>query len=349
MKGVLKIVGVLVLIFLAIPSLVVVIVSTSSARVVTQPTFLSEVPRRVIREFPEVVDKAFHAAKQPNAVQNPNARAWIAAASKVQTTPNQLLQKMGVYSWLQTELDAMFQKISSVIRGNKAKGDIALNLRPLNKALVSPVFQSYVRELLKHLPACTASQSQDWGRWATRRHSDRPLPGCNPGAAVTHVMLGNYILRASKMPAQITIIKAKDIPSAFLGAKLARVGVWFGFLLPLLLLVLGASLASSHRKGALRWFGFGALAGGSLPLIASWFFKEVALQMTMLNPTHWKLSQHSQFWTTEANRVLFKKISLIANDTISPILTSTSSVASSICLIGVLFVVLSLAAPGKKK
>lgn len=342
----------LLLILVSIPVLIATIWSIGAARVVVKPKFFAEVPQQVIKVMPDIVDKAFDAAKQPGAIQDANAKAWVQAAAKLSITPHEVLKNMGMYQWLQNELSTSLDKLGAVLRGDGKSQDIVLDNRPLKKALMSPVFQKYIQDILQHLPNCTQPQMSVWSEKVVapgHEYNTSQLPACNPGPTATQIILGKIKLVAeSQIKDQQILLRGQDIPAAFVGIRVASVGLWFVFLLPLIFLLIAAGIGGIHRRSKLRWLGIATFVGGIVPLSVSWFIKDIGLRLMMMDPWQWNLSQYSNFWTSKANQVLVEKVSIVANQTMAPIFSSVFSVASVVTLLGVLFFILSWAASNKE-
>ncbi|TNE48479.1 MAG: hypothetical protein EP343_15425 [Deltaproteobacteria bacterium] len=341
-----KLIG-LVLAMVAISALMTTIWSTGAARVAVKPSFFATVPQNVIRELPVVVDKAFIAAKQPGAIKDANARKWVEAAAKVGMTPNDVLQKIGLYSWLKNELSTVLDQVGKVLRGGNISKDIVLNNRPLKKALTSPVFKTYIVTLLSKLQPCTSEQMSVWTRNVVEPSNleHDKLPACNPGTTATQIVTAKLKLIADKeIKDEIVVLRSKDIPAAFVGMRLASVGLWFLFLFPLIFLALAAGIGGTSRSGKLRWFGLATLVGGIIPLSISWFVKDIGMRLMLMDPTKINLSEYSQFWTSKANQVLVDKLVVITDQTVAPIFQSVFTVAASVTIVGLLFVVLSFVA-----
>lgn len=341
-----------VLILIAIPVLTATIWSVGTAKVVVKPTFFAEVPQQILKAVPDLVDKAFLAAKQPGAVQDANAQAWIQAAAKVSVSPNDILKNIGLYQWLQNELSTSLDKLGTALRGEGKSQDIILDNRPLKKALLDPAFQKYLQDILQHLPACNASQMSIWTEKVVApgqkfRHDQ--LPACNPGTTATQIIFGKIKLIAeSQLPDQQTLLRSQDIPGVFVAIRVAGVGLWFVFLLPLLFLLIASSIGGISRRSKLRWFGLATFLGGVFPLAISWFAKDIGLRLMMMDPAAWNLAEYSHFWTSKANQVLIEKISLVSNQTMAPIFSSVFVVSAAVTVVGVLFIALSWAASNKE-
>lgn len=351
MTGLRKIIG-LLLALVAIPTLTSIIWSTGAARVAMKPSFFATVPQNVIKELPIVVDKAFIAAKQPGAIKDENARKWVEAAAQVKMTPDQVLQKMGLYSWLKNELSTVLDKVGKVLRGDGKTQDIVLNNRPLKKALTSAVFKGYIVDVLGKLKPCTPAQMSVWTRNVVEPSNleHDKLPACNPGSTATQIVTAKLKLVAEKeIKDEVVVLRARDVPSAFVGMRMASVGVWFLFLIPLILLALVSAIGGTSRSGRLRWFGWTTLIGGLIPLTISWFVKDIGLRLMMMDPMQVNLAEYSKFWTSKANQVLVEKLAVIADQTASPIFQSVFTVAASVTIVGLLFVVLSFVASDEKK
>jgi len=96
MNSVRKIVGVLIMLFFAIPILFGIIWAVGITKAVVSPEFLSDMPREVIAEVPQFVDEMLETMQEEDFTTNENARAWLKAISEAGTSPKELMEEIGL-------------------------------------------------------------------------------------------------------------------------------------------------------------------------------------------------------------------------------------------------------------
>ncbi|UCH92942.1 MAG: hypothetical protein JSV88_21975, partial [Candidatus Aminicenantes bacterium] len=104
MNGVRKVIALLIIIFIAIPVLIGIIWSVGFTRAVVSPEFLSEIPRDIITKIPDLLEETLEAVDREDVIRDEDARAWVRAVAEVETTPKELLEKIGIMDWLRNEL-----------------------------------------------------------------------------------------------------------------------------------------------------------------------------------------------------------------------------------------------------
>ena len=106
----------------------------------------------------------FEAAGHPLAIEDENARAWIRAAAMARTSPEELLEEIGLLGWLREDLSGALREIFLVLEGRLRPDVITLDLRPLKRAFHHEAIDRYFLEVVENLPPCDAKQEAAW-RW----------------------------------------------------------------------------------------------------------------------------------------------------------------------------------------
>ena len=194
------IIGALVLFFLGIPALGTIIWATGVTTAVVSEEFMSEIPKEIVAEVPALVDDVYRAALEPGGVRDPNAKLWVEALGKVDTTPSKVLEDSGVYGWLRNELSAAFEGMGKVMRGEMEGKDLVLDLKPLKAALASDVLRSYVRDIIGNLPPCAGARLAEWQNAPPDRRRVEDLPACNPGPEVIDAAIDIVVANFHQIP-----------------------------------------------------------------------------------------------------------------------------------------------------
>jgi hypothetical protein len=343
-----KIIGLIVMLFFAMPLLFVVIWSIGITRVVVTPKFLSDIPQEIISQIPQLTDQIFETTKNPKLWKDKNAQGWVQAINKTSITPTQLLKDIGVYQWLEKDLTAMLNDFGRVLRGEIKVREIILNNQQLKNALQSEALQKYIRDVMHHLPPCGDAENSLWQKQIAQSDtSNTPIQACHPGATVIDAAIAQIVRSISALPSQITVLSAKETPLVFLGLRMAHSLMWLLFIGPVILLILGAMIGGRGSKGFFRWSGTAALLSSLPPLLISLFVKHVALIAMQLDPSFWHFAENPNFWTPELREFFARQIAPLTEKIVEPLFSSVISVSLVVFCISIACLILSLLIPHK--
>lgn len=303
-----KVLGGLFLFLIAGPMLGVAIWGVGIAQGVLGEGFLEEVPKEVIRQLPEVIEETFEAAKEPGAITDPDAAAWVAAAARVDKTPSQVLEESGIYAWMEEELSGTITDAHRALRGEIAPKDVTLDLRPLKTAITSGPMRTWLDDILGQLPACDAAGVERWNLAVRRLGKDKQLPPCNPGVSMNPVAIQTVVDGMVEFPDSVSPIQEKDLPSGINALQVASEVLWVMFLVPLILLIIGAAICSTKLGGFLRWLGVGTLFGSLSALILAWSTQGAIAAAVAIDPAHWQIPKDTPFWTSEASHAVARRV-----------------------------------------
>ncbi len=338
-----KFIGVLLLILLGIPLLIGVIFASGLTRAATSPDFYSDLAGKVIRRMPEMIDKSFAAARQPGAVSDPNARAWIEAMAKAETSFPKMLELTGIQGWLQDEVALKVARVGEVVAGKAHPGEISLDMRPLKKALVSDEMGAYLNQVLAQLPDCDAAGIERWKQRAISQRHEKPLPACNPGAEVIDQRSQWMTAWLGQIPDQKPMFAGHAVsePVIFDALHWVNAAMWLLFLLPALFIAIGALLLRSDGRGFLNVSGGTILTGGIVSWLLSWLASGWLIAAVAQNPDRWMTGADARLFGSQAGRMFIRELSgtvgVFLDDLFSPVVTS----ALVVCGIGMGMLVLS--------
>ncbi len=338
-----KFIGVLLLIALGIPLLIAAIFASGLTRAVTSPDFYGDLAGKVVKRMPEMIDKSFAAARQPGAVSDPDARAWIEAMSKAETSFSKMLELTGIQGWLQDEVAMKVARVGDVVAGKAQPGEIFLDMRPLKKALVSDEMGAYLNQVLAKLPECDAMGIEKWKQRAISKRHEKPLPACNPGKEVIEQRTQWMEAWLGQIPDQKPMFEGRVTSEPVVLEALHWVdsAMWLLFLLPALFIAIGALLVRSDGRGFLGVSGGTILTGGAVSLLLSWLASGWMITAIGHNPERWMTGAHARLFGSQAGRMFIKELSgtvgVFLNDLFSPVVTS----ALIVCGIGLGLIVLS--------
>jgi hypothetical protein len=350
MKAIRYLLAALVLFGIAAPLLVGVIWATGLTRAVFGETFLAGIPATVIGEIPGLTEDLYQAALQPGAIPDPDARAWVDAAARMEMTPPEFLREIGVFQWLDTEVTDSIDALGLALRGQVKADQVRLDMRPLKEALASPKARDYYLGLLAKLPQCDRYQRDTWELLIINRGVTRgELPACTPGTDVPPAAADMVLSRVVDVPDEVPLLQRAEIPWGMDLPGLAGTLVWLAFLLPVVFLLVGGSVAGTSRAAFLGWTGAATLLGGAVPLLTTTVVRDLAIGALHLDQrTQWGFLERSPFWTSEAANILTRRAADLAGRIVDQLFDPVTSIALVVCAIGALLIGLSFVAPGSR-
>jgi hypothetical protein len=333
-----KIIGLLLIIFIGLPTLFGIIWAVGMIRASVSPEFLSDLPREIIAELPESADEIFRDARSDQFITDDRTRAWFDAAAKTGISPRELLEKTGLMAWMQDEVSDSLRQFGLVLKGERRPRPIAIDLRPLKAALLHPETERFLLETLNQLPPCDEQGMKAWAELVTSgsRHS---LPACNPDPDMAKAaLLYARTELVEDIDDEFEVIEASYhfpvVPFGF--SRMISYLSYLLFLIPAAFIFLGALIGASSPAGVFRWSGISVLAGGVPALILSLGTKFISLWAIKAWPYGWH-----DAWPTELGDLVMDKLSWIPMRVIDQLFTPVVGVAAIVCLAGIVIYALS--------
>lgn len=331
-----KSIGVLIIIFIGIPTLLGIIWAVGVTKAVVTPEFLSDLPREIIEKVPGMVDEVLEEVDREDLVDDPNARAWVKAVVGAETSFKGLLRKTGLLDWLENELATSLKKLGDMLRGEIPPRTIVLNLRPLKEALRHEAIKEYFIDLLKQLPPCDEAEREDWEAAAINPRDLEDLPACRPTDLESAAQAINFVQEheIEDIPDEVEIFEYT--PSFPHGVDLIQNIIAFTyllFLIPAVFIIIAAFIGGTGKSGVLRWMGISTIVGGILAFALSSLLKGTVPWAFGIVP-----ESHG---ITPFEELLVGKAGDIGMLVIKQILAGVNSVAGIVCIVGVVFFALS--------
>ncbi|MBU2437782.1 MAG: hypothetical protein KKC69_01370 [Acidobacteria bacterium] len=337
MRATRTIIGLLIIIFLALPILVGVIWTVGVTKAAVSPELISDLPREIIDEFPRYLDDIIREAQDPSVIRDADTRAWFTAISRASMKPTDVLERSGISGWMEGELSRSLAKIGETLRGQRDPDPIFLNLRPLKEALHSGEIERYVEDVLHQLPACDEEGLNAWMVLADRSSWEfEDLPPCLPDMDLAlSVMRVELTADVDDVPDEVEFFEGVDfVPFGF-----SKVVVWLSyllFLIPAGFLILGSLVGSSSAGSFCRWFGVSTFIGGLIPLGMSLFVGGI---------THWAIRwaphMKTEEWSSDLGLLILGKIDWIPMMIVDKIFSPVAVVSGVVCIVGVFFFAVS--------
>jgi hypothetical protein len=326
------ILGLMIMVFIAIPVLFGIIWAVGFTQAVVSQKTLTELPGEVIAELPDLMEGMLLAARDENSDIDYDTRTWLMAIAGADPAPRELLKETGLNGWLEKELSGSLRTLGDILNGRTAARDIWLDLRPLKAAFSHPAMERWLFQVMEKLPACSEGQSRDWKRLMLSESHYDDLPPCRPAS-----LQGNEaatIIRShitGGIPDQVNILENANFPHGrFNLARTVRSFAYFLFLIPAVFIVLGALVAARSKSRFFRWSGVTTMIGGGLVLAMSSLVKGVIPWAMRIGPvnyssswTHW----HDVFVDHMGGLAL-----VVSRHFMEPVIT----VAGIVCVVGLL-------------
>jgi hypothetical protein len=333
-----KIIGLLLIIFIGLPTLFGIIWAVGMIRASVSAEFLSDLPREIIAEIPDTADEIFRDARSEEFITDDRTRAWFEAAAKTGISPRELLENTGLMAWMEDEVSDSLRQFGLVLRGERRPRPIAIDLRPLKEGLLHPEMERFLLEVLNQLPPCDEHGMKAWAELVTSG-SHHPLPACKPDPAVAQAALLHARTElVEEIDDEFEVIeKVYHFPVVPFGfSRMVSFLSYFLFLIPAAFIFLGALIGASSPAGVFRWSGISVLAGSLPALILALATKFLSLWAVKAWPYGWH-----DAWPTELGDLVMDKLSWIPMRVIDQLFTPVIGVAAIVCVVGVVLYALS--------
>ena len=333
-----KIIALLIIIFFGIPILFGVIWFVGLTKATVSPEFLTDLPREIIADIPEMTEEIFTEAQSERVITDENIRAWFRAAAEAGVTPIQVMEETGLQDWLRNELSETLRETGEVLRGKRRPRTIVLDLRPLKEILLRDDIDRYMMRILEQLPPCDEEGTQAWMEIAEEDWGDEKLPACRPDLDIAREVLRSKRIEAvAEMEEEIEIFE--DV--RFIPFGISRFITWFSyslFLIPAFFIFIGALIAATSPASFFRWTGVSILFAAIPALLLSLFVKSFSLWALNFVPYSYS---HSETWSAELNDLVLEKTSWIPVMIVEHLFSPVVAVSGILCIIGLVIFVIS--------
>jgi hypothetical protein len=334
-----KIIGLLLIALLGLPTLFGVIWAVGLIRGSISSEFLTELPREIIADVPGTAEKIFRDAQDERYVDDPNTRAWFQAMAKAGVSPRDLMERTGLLSWMKGELSDSVRTLGSMLRGERPARPITIDLRPLKRAILSPEVGMALEATLASLPPCDEKGQETWARIARREPGYDALPACRPVQAVSEEVLLYARTEAIRdMPDDVKVLEGSEhfpfLPFGLSG--FITVTSFFLFLIPAAFIFVGALIGGSTPAGVFRWSGVSVFAGGAPALLLGLASKYLSFWAIKAAPVF-----NGRGGRTGLGELVLDKARWIPARVVDQLFSPVIGVAAVVCLLGVVLYALS--------
>jgi hypothetical protein len=339
-----KTVGLIIIILFGLPLLFGIIWAVGLTQGVLTPQFLSDLPREIIAEMPDLIDEVFEEGQSEDMISDRNTRAWFQAMAKTGKSPKDLMKEIGLLDWMETELSDSIRDIGDMLRGERRIRPIVIDLYPLKQALRHEAIDSYVSAVLDSLPPCDDRDIEEWMDALDRDVDWYELPACRPAdlELARNVLMNEKERAVSDIPSEVEIFEGvRHIPFGL--SRFVALLSYFLFFIPAVFIFIGSLIAATSMSGFFRWSGISVFLGGLfslLPALAVRYISPVAMGF-------WYTNSWTDRWTTELGELVFDKMRWIPMEIIRHLFSPVVTVALIVCVLGVVLFAFSFVARGK--
>ena len=279
MNSVRKLLGRLILIFLAFPLFFGCLWTAGITRAVFSPAFLSKLPIRTAQHLPALTEQMVDLMEHENRGRRvtESDRVWAAAFRKSPYPLSLYIQESGIIQWMEEDLSKALYKTGEIWQGKVLPQDVELSNRRIREALTGEKFDLFTKNLMDQLPSCDASQRYLWEKVPVKGWDDADLPACRPDpellAQARERFKSDFL---KEVPERVVLVKASTFSQEDLSwvSKLSSLTYLLLFV-PLLFVLLGAWLAFPGLVPFLRGLGFFGILAGGLSWLGAWFLKTI--------------------------------------------------------------------------
>jgi len=329
-----KILGALIILLFALPTLFGIIWAVGLTKAAVSPEFVSDIPQLVIAETPVLLEEIFEDAQDRDFVSNENTRRWFRTAAEVGISPRKLMEEIGLLDWMENELSASLTKVGDILGGERRARTIAIDLIPLKDALGHEAIDRYLEAILERLPPCSEDDMDQWMEAYDRDVDWFELPACRPDTELAlSVFRAERLRMLEDMDDEIELFEGVRYPS--LGISRSVTLFSYGmFLIPALFLFAGAIIAATSPASFCRWFGVSTIVA-AMPVLG--------LAFLIRHITAWGL-KISPFWEpgiSDLEELVLEKIIWIPDLVVGHLFGEVISLAGTVCVIGLVIFALS--------
>ncbi len=355
MKVFRKIVGFLIIFFIAIPILYSTIWISGVSLGILSKNFLIDMSTEIVKDIPEIADGVFEIIQKHGIIKDENTSIWIDAAVDVGKKPSNLLDELKLTSWAEEKFPEKINEIGNMIKGKKTSSDsIVLDLIPLKEAMESKSLDSYIYDLVASLPACSEEDILEI--------EDQIISGdnldiytdnfCMPPEEELHKELADIIIDAKpKVSDQIVLVQGKYFDnSTFNYIKLFYSWMFLLYIVSIILIFLGAVIADSSLRGFLRWSSIPIFTTSLFVLITALILKNITFIYDQFSFLVWDLISYSvDSFIPDLQNVFRSKSDQISTIIVDSLMNSVIFVATIFFVIGLLMFIVSFYIKSKNK
>lgn len=339
-----KFFGFLILALIAIPVLFVTIIAVGVTNAVVTPEVLSELPQEIIAELPSTIDQLYSALKEEEYISDKRTRVLVNAMKKIDKTPKQLMEEVGIFFWLKGELGESLKQFGEVLRGERPPEPIQLNMSSLKKALTHNSVTQYFKSIIKELPECDDMDIDEWKNSIFRsdRYNDfdfESFPFCKPAnLEINDELIKVFQLRAIEdIPDKVDLLeRERYFPRSINITKTVSTVTYALFILPIILIGLGSLVGATSKAGFFRWSGISTMAGG----LSAYGLASLLENLIPMSKFGMKF-EHTEIISKNFNELIFSKTADLTDIFLDKLFTPPSQLGGTVAVIGLIIFAIS--------
>jgi hypothetical protein len=341
MTAIRKIIAALIIAFLGLPLLFGVIWVVGLTRATLSPAFISELPREIIEDVPDMAEEIFYDAQDKEVMKDANTRAWFQAAAKAGVTPRQVMSETGLLDWMENELSDSLEQVGEILRGEIRPRPITVDLRPLKNIFLEEKIEQYMMRILENLPPCDEGEEEEWLLLSRRGLRDHELPACRPNLKIAREAITEWRMDVvDEMDNEIEIFGDVHFFPFDISSSISLFS-YFLFFVPAFFIIIGALIAAGSPASFFRWSGISTFLGAFPVLLLSFLIKHASLWGLGLFPYY-----HSDSWSSELEGLILEKTNWIPMRIVDQLFSPVVSAAAIVCVVGIVLFALSLIVRG---
>jgi len=331
----------LIFIFIALPSLFGSIWAVGAAKGALSKQVISDAPRQLIPQIPDLIDLTFTEAQKPGVLDDSNTILWVDAAAKQDISPRELLEQIGLFDWLNRDLDTTLQQLGEILDGKVPASELNLDLRALKEILLSPQIMNYLFSVTRELPQCTSNQLAVWQSLTDKQPDENvEVPACNPGQNILNLVYENYQTNVNKIPDKADPVSQTGQNNQAININRIVGNLAFSiFIFPLVFLLIGALLVSTKLNSRLRSSGTIILIAGLNVLLLATLARNSTNFALMAN-TAWSPATQTKL-SLQFQQSVSEKIIPILGPAINQIFKPVIDLSLWVSMAGLLLVIIS--------
>ncbi len=336
-----KIIGLLIIVFIALPLMFGIIWTVGITKAAVSPDMIQKLPQIIINEVPEIIDTSIERSDNNNNLDE-NSMRILKAIKKTGVPIEEVLNKSGLSDWLDKELSESLYKIGEVLKGKSTDKFIYLDMKPLKNSLTNDYFINYTKKVFENLPECNMQEKKTWNKIINEEDYSDESPICKY-SNINISFIESKIKEAVKdIPDSVEIFEANsDFPVGVNVSKLTISLSYFLFIIPVLFIIIGSLIADSSKIGFLRWSGYSVLASGVLSFISGYIIKN------LINITNGFVNL--SFFHSGLDRVLYENISYLSSLILGYLFNPVIKLSITIIIIGIIIIGFSYVIKGSRQ
>jgi hypothetical protein len=333
---IIKILGWGIIIFIGMPSLFAAIWATGITKGVLSRQLISVVPQQILKNLPDLTQTAFNEAQKPGAIKDENAVIWIKAAGSTDNDIKTVLRESGISQWLENDLGKALGQIEPMLNGDQEMKNIEVNMEPLKIALITPIVEDYLKQVVGNLPPCTSDQITEWRKELATTDQGKQIPACNPGVSLVNQIWEGYVIQVNKIP---SVEQINDGVSTTTPVRFNLIGwinnwIWVLFLIPLMAIGVGVWLSENNRAKRLSSSGW-IMAATALGTLVTALVGQSAIKAAVAAGNFGWQQTTSSPWSWEFYSAITKQIGGIATPLVDQIFSPVINLAIIFLVLGI--------------